>query len=93
MTPAFQRDSRSPWRSLGSYFYDPAKSGEDANIYTNNAACRFFEETQQSVCYLFLQFYTAHNGEKFFGLPISEVRVIDGRLVQVFQAGPNGMVA
>jgi hypothetical protein len=70
---------------LGIFFYDPAKSGEDANIYTNNAACRYFEETKQSVCYLFLQFYTAHNGDKFFGLPISEVRVIDGRLVQYFE--------
>ena len=37
------------------------------------------------VCYLFLQFYDAHDGEKFFGLPISEVRVIDGRLVQYFE--------
>jgi hypothetical protein len=70
---------------LGSYFYDESKNGVDANLYTNNAACRFFTETQIPVCYLFLEYYNAHNGGQIFGLPISNVRNIDGRVVQYFE--------
>ena len=69
---------------LGNYYYDDENNGDDANIYTNNAACRMFP-TGFPVCYAFLQFYDAHDGEKFFGNPISEVRVIDGRVVQYFE--------
>jgi hypothetical protein len=70
---------------LGEFFYNEDEIGQDAHIYTSNAACRLIANAQYPVCYLFLQFYDAHEGEVFFGLPISEIREINGRLVQYFE--------
>jgi hypothetical protein len=55
-----------------------------ASIPTNSSACRFFQETGKSVCYAFLQFYDGNNGPVFFGNPISDVEIRDGRYVQYF---------
>ena len=55
-----------------------------ADIPQEGPTCRMFS-TGFSVCYAFLQFYDANNGAQFFGNPISDVEVIDGRYMQYFQ--------
>ena len=55
-----------------------------ADIPREGPTCRMFS-TGFSVCYAFLQFYDANNGTQFFGNPISDVEVIDGRYMQYFQ--------
>ena len=55
-----------------------------ASIPTNGSACRFFQETGKNVCFAFLQFYDGNNGPVFFGNPISDVEIRDGRYVQYF---------
>ena len=56
-----------------------------ASIPTNSSACRFFQETGKSICYAFLQFYDGNNGRVFFGNPISDIEIRDGRYVQYFE--------
>jgi hypothetical protein len=56
-----------------------------APIPTNSSACRYFQQTGKSVCYAFLQFYNANNGPVYFGNPISDVEIRDGRYVQYFE--------
>jgi hypothetical protein len=55
-----------------------------ALIPTNGSACRFFQQTGKNVCFAFLQFYDGNNGSVFFGDPISDVEIRDGRYVQYF---------
>jgi hypothetical protein len=47
--------------------------------------CRFFPETQHSVCHGFLAFWQAHGGLEQFGFPLTEERteVIEGRALTV----------
>ena len=54
-----------------------------ADIPRDGPTCRSFS-SGYSVCYAFLQFYDAYEGEARFGNPISEVEVIDGHYVQYF---------
>jgi hypothetical protein len=56
-----------------------------APIPTNSSACRFFQDPGLSVCYAFLQFYDGNNGPVFFGNPVSNVEIRDGRYVQYFE--------
>jgi hypothetical protein len=56
-----------------------------ASIPTNGSACRFFQPTGKNVCFAFLQFYDGNNGHVFFGDPISDVEIRDGRYVQYFE--------
>jgi hypothetical protein len=56
-----------------------------ASIPTNGSACRFFQQTGINVCFAFLQFYDGNNGPIFFGNPISDVEIRDGRYVQYFE--------
>ncbi len=56
----------------------------NAAIPTNGSACRFFQQTGKNVCFAFLQFYDGNNGSIFFGNPISDVEIRDGRYVQYF---------
>ena len=58
---------------------------EPVDIGGNAQACRKFAATGESVCYAFLDFYEAHDGEEFFGDPISPVVSMDGRYVQYFE--------
>ncbi len=55
-----------------------------ADIPNEGPTCRRFD-SGFSVCYAFLQFYDAYNGKTWFGQPISEVEVADGRYVQYFE--------
>lgn len=54
-----------------------------ADIPNEGPTCRLFK-TGYSVCYAFLQFYDSYAGESHFGLPLSDVEVVDGRYVQYF---------
>lgn len=54
-----------------------------ADIPNEGPSCRAFS-SGYTICYAFLQFYDSFNGETYFGLPISEVEVLDGRYVQYF---------
>ncbi len=55
-----------------------------ADVAEDGPTCRRFD-TGYSVCYAFLQFYDANEGEKFFGNPVSALEVIDGRYMQYFE--------
>jgi hypothetical protein len=54
------------------------------NIEQTGPTCRLFPATQKTVCYAFLQFYDANQGEIYFGDPISGLEISDGRIVQYF---------
>jgi hypothetical protein len=47
--------------------------------------CRFFHETGHHVCHAFLDFYEKNGGPDVFGYPISELKIVDDRMVQYFQ--------
>ena len=66
---------------LGKLLYHPG--APMADIVQEGPTCRSFENGF-SVCYAFLQFFDANNGSAFFGNPISNVEVIDGRYMQYF---------
>ena len=66
---------------LGKLLYHPG--APLADIAQEGPTCRVFE-SGFSVCYAFLQFYDANNGGVYFGNPISNVEVIDGRYMQYF---------
>jgi hypothetical protein len=50
-----------------------------------NNLCRLFPSTGKNVCYEFRNFYDAHSGAVYFGQPISNTEMLDGRLVQYFE--------
>lgn len=54
-----------------------------AEIPKEGPTCRAFK-SGYTVCYAFLQFYDAYAGEIYFGMPLSDVEVVDGRYVQYF---------
>jgi hypothetical protein len=66
---------------VGSQMYTPAIQ---LNI-SNPFACRFFTETNFSVCFSFLDFYNKYGGELQFGHPISPFEYHDDLIVQYFQ--------
>ena len=68
---------------VGSFLYDKTKRGQKADFPITSGACRFFD-SGKPVCYAFLQFYDQHSGSNYFGQPISDVEIVDGRLVQYF---------
>jgi hypothetical protein len=80
--PPGKRVSLAP---LGFLLHDVDRGGTPADVPTNTGACRIFASTNLPVCYAFLQFYDANRGEVYFGSPISEMKVINGRLVQYFE--------
>jgi hypothetical protein len=67
---------------LGSLLHDDRGTSEP--VATNRMACRMFAQTGYSVCYAFLHFYDENNGSVFFGNPISDIELLDGRYVQYF---------
>ena len=54
-------------------------------LATQSQACETFEQTGKSVCFAFLDFYEAYQGDLFFGDPISNLELVDGRYVQYFE--------
>ena len=69
--------------TLGRFFYDSSRA-TPYGVSLNNNACRQFATSGLSVCYAFLQFYDANQGATYFGEPISDLVMVDGRLVQYF---------
>jgi len=59
--------------------------GPQAPVPSDGPTCRRFAETGKSVCYAFMQFYEANQGEENFGLPISPLEIREGRYVQYFE--------
>ena len=51
----------------------------------NNPGCRFYDATGHQVCHAFLSFYEANGGPAAFGLPVTEFRFENGRMVQYFR--------
>lgn len=70
---------------LGEWLYSSTGRGELANFAMATNACRTFPESGIPVCYAFLQFYDGNNGAVYFGEPVSQPEIIDGRLVQYFE--------
>lgn len=71
---------------LGRLLYeseDLSKSEEISPPFS--PACRYFKETGLRTCYSFLDFYEANGDLDQFGLPISPIIKINGRLVQYFE--------
>ncbi len=50
----------------------------------NSPGCRFYEGSGHQVCHAFLDFYERQGGAGVFGLPISEFRIEQARVVQYF---------
>jgi len=67
---------------LGELLYEP---GKILSLQANFPACRFFPETDHSVCYAFLDYFDANGGVAQFGYPISGIEIHNGRIVQYFQ--------
>jgi hypothetical protein len=76
--PVGQRVNFAP---IGKAMYVP---GERLDIF-NPFACRYFSTTGFSVCYAFLDFYKANNGEERFGQPISSFEYHNDLIVQYFE--------
>lgn len=53
------------------------------DISAAGPACRTIDSFP--VCYAFLQFYDANNGDHFLGSPISAAQVFEGRIIQNFE--------
>jgi hypothetical protein len=55
-----------------------------ADSPNTSPTCRYFPKMGHNVCYDFLKFYDANNGQVYFGEPISDMVMRDGRMVQYF---------
>jgi hypothetical protein len=66
---------------LGSAVYEPGSQRLDIN---NPSACETFE-TGYSVCFAFLDFYSANGGRIQFGSPISPFEFHENLIVQYFE--------
>lgn len=59
--------------------------GEPFRIPLAFSGCRYFQETDVSVCYSFLDAFERLGGVRVLGYPISELEIQDGLIVQYFQ--------
>jgi len=81
-----------PGRADGEVFLSPLgailsghASTADQVVSPPDSGCRTFPETGHSLCHSFLEFYEDHGGRNVFGLPITDFRLENGRLVQYFE--------
>ena len=51
----------------------------------NNPGCRYYAESGHQVCHAFLDYYESYGGPAVFGVPVTEFRFENGRMVQYFQ--------
>lgn len=51
----------------------------------HSPGCRFYKESGHQVCHSFLSFYESNGGPAIFGMPITEFRIEDFRVVQYFE--------
>ncbi len=82
--PSAPPGSRITLAKLGQLLHDETRPGEAIDFSTNSNMCRTFAN-RKLVCYAFLQFYERYNGPVYFGQPISDTEMLDGRLVQYFE--------
>ncbi len=75
-------DLRVQLTPLGELLYVPGKS---LPTPPNYPACTLFPQTNQSVCYAFLEYFEANGGVSQFGYPISGFESHDGWISQYFQ--------
>jgi hypothetical protein len=67
---------------LGELFY----TGEALDVpMPESRNCQFFPSTGKNVCYSLLDFYNAHQGSLYFGDPITNLVLENGRYVQYFE--------
>lgn len=67
---------------IGEILYEPGLA-IDLSSYTSN--CAMDPGWSQMVCFSFLEFYRAHNGETMLGKPVSGFEFVRGRYVQQFE--------
>jgi hypothetical protein len=77
--PPGQRVQLTP---LGSYSHQTLPL---LDVPENSPACRKIAPTDYNVCYAFLTFYDQNGGEAQFGLPIANLELKNGFMVQYFQ--------
>lgn len=51
----------------------------------NDPNCKYFEQTRHTLCYNFRDYWEKHDGAKLLGLPITEYKIEDSRIVQYFE--------
>jgi hypothetical protein len=68
---------------LGQLLYE--SGGESRPDLSTSNKCRLFEKTGKKVCLAFLDFYDAHQGQIYFGQPITEIEIREGLYVQYFE--------
>lgn len=69
---------------LGPYVYEHSPLRGSINTF-NPIGCRYFQETDLSLCFAFLEFFDRNGGETIFGKPISPFVFYNDRIVQYFE--------
>lgn len=77
------KNQRVTLTNLGELLY--TRGAPLADVPNAGPACRLFPQTGLSVCYAFLDFYEKHGGAAYFGQPISQSEIHNGRTVQYFE--------
>lgn len=86
LDPNLPEGQRVRLASLGVWLYDETHNFERVDWPFTPGACRIIGSRGIAVCYEFLNFYDAHEGEIYFGEPISTfIKLSNGRLVQYFE--------
>lgn len=67
---------------LGKYLYEP---GEYSIFLDNPVECTDFSDIGYQVCHSFREFYDTYGGRGQFGLPVSNLEIQNGRIVQYFE--------
>ncbi len=79
--PELSSDQHVILTDVGSQMYTPSIQ---LNL-SSPLACRYYSQTNFSVCLSFLDFYDKYGGPLQFGYPISPFEYHDGLIVQYFQ--------
>ena len=83
--PDHPADLRVTLTLVGEFFYDQEGPGQPLSTKYFSPACQNIPEDGPQVCFAFLKFFNDLGGIAQFGYPISEMVVLNGRLVQYFQ--------
>lgn len=76
---------RVVWKPIGELSYKPGS--QVLSVPPNFPACQTYDESGQpfQICYAFLNYFKKNGGVAQFGYPISNIEVLEGRIVQWFQ--------
>jgi hypothetical protein len=86
LNPDLPEGQRVTLTDLGKLLYDETTRGEPVDLPYSPGVCRQIGSQNIAVCYEFLRFYDQHDGEFYFGEPISSLEKLStGRLVQYFE--------